>query len=96
MEQLQVWLADSRYLTAAGAFLAAVIAAFVAGYVVGRAGRAREAPRAAGPAPGKPDAAEPLPEMGGDEARLMDLSAIRNAESEPPPPLDLGPPPRRR
>lgn len=94
MEQLRALFADSRYLIAAGGFVAAVIAAFVAGYVLGRSGRPRQAPPR--PAPRPPDEAEPLPEMGGDEARLMDLSGIREADAEPTPPLDPGPPPRRR
>ena len=95
MEQIQAWLADSRHLTAAAAFLASVVAAFVAGYVAGRAGRERPTPPVARPAPIKTDDGGPLPEIGGDEARLMDLSAIREAEAEPPPPL--GPElPRRR
>jgi hypothetical protein len=96
VESVQALFADSRYLMAAGGFLAAVIAAFVAGYAVGRSGRPREAARAPRPPRRAPDEAEPLPEMGGEEARLMDLSAIRNAESEPPPPLDKGPRSHRR
>ncbi|HEY7678178.1 MAG TPA: hypothetical protein VIG69_13980 [Candidatus Methylomirabilis sp.] len=91
MESLQALFADSRYLIAAGGFVAAVIAAFVAGYVVGRAGRPRQAPPR--PAHRPPDEAEPLPEMGGNEARLMDLTAIRDADAEPPPGPER---PRRR
>ena len=99
MEQIQAWLVDSRHLTAAAAFLASVVAAFVAGYLVGHAGRERPASPAPAPAtrpaPAKSDDGGPLPEIGGEEARLMDLTAIREAEAEPPPPL--GPePPRRR
>lgn len=106
MEQIQIWLTDPRYLTALAALLAALAAAFVAGYVLGRAGRPREArhpsPRAARASPGDRPAAHPapreigdvapLPEIGGDEAHLMDLSAIRAAEAEPPPPIDTEPP----
>lgn len=94
MGQLQVWIADTRYLTALVALLVALAAAFVAGYIMGRAGRRREAPPR--PPSRRQDDVERLPEPGGDEARLMDLSGIRDAEAEPPPPLDLGPPPRRR
>ncbi len=96
MEQIKLWLGNPKYVTALVAFLAAVIAAFVAGYVLGRTSRPRGVPPAARPAPPRLDDVEPLPEVGGDEARLMDLTGIRAAESDPPPPLDLGPPPRRR
>jgi hypothetical protein len=95
VESLQALFADSRYLIAGGGFVAAVIAAFVAGYVLGRSGRPRGAPRAARPAHRPPDDAEAPPELGGDEARLMDLRGIRDADAEPPPPR--GPEqPRRR
>ncbi len=96
MESVQALFSDSRYLMAAGGFLAAVLAAFAAGYAAGRAGRPRGAPRAARPAHRPPDEAEALPEMGGDEARLMDLSGLRDADAEPPPPFPPGPRPRRR
>ncbi len=86
MEVLQTWLGDSRALLAVGGFLAAVIAAFVAGFVVGRAGRPREAARIPPPVLGGPEDAQRLPELGGDAMRRM----------EPPPPPDVGPPPRRR
>ena len=95
MEQIQVWLGNPKYVTALAAFLAAVIAAFVAGYVLGRTSRPRGMPPVARPAPRRLDDVEPLPEIGGEEARLMDLTAIRAAESEPPrPPIPERP--RRR
>jgi len=96
VESVQALFADSRYLMAAAGFLAAVLAAFAAGYALGRAGRPAGAPRAARTAHRPPDEAEALPEIGGDEARLMDLRGIRDADAELPRPLGPRLPPRRR
>lgn len=96
---MQTWFADGSHLVGLAAFLAAVVLAFLAGYLAGRAGRPDETPppahRRARPAPRDAGGMRPLPAVGSEEAILMDLTAIRDADAEPPPPI--GPePPRRR
>jgi len=100
MGAIQAWVPEGANLVGFGAFLGAVILAFLAGYLVGRGGRPREAPSPAAHRPGRPpsrdgDQAAPAPTLRDEEARLMDLTALRDEEAEPPRPLDLGPPPRR-
>lgn len=90
------WYAEAGRLGGLLLFLAAVAGAFLAGYLVGRGSRPDEAPRPSRPAAhGASGDGRPLPSLGGDEARLMDLTAIREAESEPPPPIDPELPRRR-
>ena len=95
MDTILAWYAEGTHLMGLVLFLVAVGGAFLAGYLVGRGSRSAEAPRPARTAPDPLADVPPLPALGGDEAQLMDLTAIRDEEAEPPRPLDLGPSPRR-
>ena len=99
MSAIQTWIPEGANLIGLAAFLGAVTLAFLAGYLVGRGSRPREAPTSAAQRPGRPasrdgDQVRPAPSPTNEEARLMDLSAIRDEEAKSPGPLDLGPPPR--
>ena len=94
MGAIQAWLPEGTNLAGLAAFLAAMVLSFLAGYLAGRSTRPsparrdahRHSPAAAAPRDGGPLC--PLPSLDSDEARLMDLTAIREAETEPPPPIE--------
>ncbi len=96
MGAIQAWLPEGTNLAGLAAFLAAMVLSFLAGYFAGRSARPGPAQRPASrPSPAPPrdeDPMRPLPAMDTEEARLMDLSAIRRAETEPPPRLGMAPP----
>ena len=54
MGAIQAWIPEGANLIGLAAFLGAVILAFLAGYLVGRGSRPREAPSPAAQRPGRP------------------------------------------
>jgi hypothetical protein len=94
---IQAWFPEGISPVGLAAFLAAMVLSFLAGYLAGRSARpspARRPDHWHSPAPAASrdgGSLRPQPVLDSDEARLMDLTAIRTLEVEPPAPIELAP-----